>query len=159
MLQLFQALVQRIDDQAQTSPNNSYFNGSPSSPYSDEGGFPAQYQPSDAINSSFNNYGLSAYGGNPTLASFMTNQLRIGNMPTSNGKSTAGGGLQAPYVDPMYLLHMRTPEYVAGQLGAFNDLAADRNYLGNCNEWSQIIVPSLSSNRGSFVNNETETPC
>ncbi|KAI5443764.1 hypothetical protein KIW84_012422 [Lathyrus oleraceus] len=61
-----------------TSPNNSYFNGSPSSPYSGGGG-------------------LSWCGGNPALASFMTNQLGIGN----NGKSTAGGGLQAPYVDPL----------------------------------------------------------
>ncbi|KAI5389462.1 hypothetical protein KIW84_074935 [Lathyrus oleraceus] len=44
---------------------------------------------------------------------------------------------------------MRTPEYAAAQLGAFNDPTADKNYLGNCNEWGQIVVPSLSSNRGN----------
>ncbi|KAI5418279.1 hypothetical protein KIW84_042783 [Lathyrus oleraceus] len=70
-------------DSRHNIPNNSYFNGSPSSPYNGGGGLPAQYQPSDGTNSSFNSYGLSGYGGNPALASFMTNPLGIGNMPTS----------------------------------------------------------------------------
>ncbi|KAI5418278.1 hypothetical protein KIW84_042782 [Lathyrus oleraceus] len=70
--------------------------------------------------------------------------------PGMDSRILGDGGLQAPYVDPMYLQYMRTPEYAAAPLGAFNDPTADKNYLGNCNEWSQIVVPSLSSNRGSY---------
>ncbi|CAJ2660904.1 unnamed protein product [Trifolium pratense] len=103
------------------SPNNSYFKGSPGSPYGGGGGFPAQYQPSDGPNSPFNNYGPSGgYGGNPAVASFMANQL-----------GTGGGALQTPYVDPMYPQYTRTPEYAAAQLAALNDPSVDRNYLGN----------------------------
>jgi pumilio RNA-binding family len=47
------------------------------------------------------------------------------------GNQIAGGALQSPYVDPMYLQYMRTPEYAAAQLAALNDPSVDRNYLGN----------------------------
>ncbi|KAI5409636.1 hypothetical protein KIW84_055176 [Lathyrus oleraceus] len=43
--------------------------------------------------------------------------------------------------DPMCLQLTRTIEYIAAQLGAFNDPTADGNCLGNYNEWSQKIVP------------------
>ncbi|XP_004486985.1 pumilio homolog 2-like [Cicer arietinum] len=152
------------------SPNNSYFKGSPSSAYSGGGGLPAQFQASDGTNSTYNNYGLSGYGGNPAGASFMANQLGTGNLPplfenvaaasamaspgmdsrilggglasgvaspsdvhslSRIGNPIASGALQAPFVDPMYLQYMRTPEYATAQLAALNDPSVDRNYLGN----------------------------
>jgi pumilio RNA-binding family len=122
------------------------------------------------MNSSFNNYGLGGYAGNPALTSLMTNQYGTSNLPplfenvaaasamaspgmdsrilgaglASGGSSPdvhslgrmgnqiAGGALQAPFVDPMYLQYMRTSEYAAAQLAALNDPSVvDRNYLGN----------------------------
>ncbi|XP_027340069.1 pumilio homolog 2-like isoform X2 [Abrus precatorius] len=47
------------------------------------------------------------------------------------GNQLAGGALQTPFVDPMYLQYMRTSEYAAAQLAALNDPSADRNYLSN----------------------------
>lgn len=47
------------------------------------------------------------------------------------GSQMAGGGLQTPFVDPMYLQYLRTSEYAAAQLAALNDPSADRSYLGN----------------------------
>ncbi|XP_061337907.1 pumilio homolog 2-like isoform X2 [Gastrolobium bilobum] len=151
------------------SPNNSYFRGSPTSPFSGGGALPAQYQSLDGSNSSFTNYGLSGYAGNPALSSLMASQLGTGNLPPlfenvaaasamapgidtrilggglasgvaapsdmhshgRMGNQIAGGALQAPFVDPMYLQYMRTSEYAAAQLAALNDLSADRNYFGN----------------------------
>ncbi|XP_043815465.1 pumilio homolog 2 isoform X2 [Manihot esculenta] len=46
------------------------------------------------------------------------------------GSPMAGGTLQAPFVDPLYLQYLRTPEYAA-HLAALNDPSIDRNYLGN----------------------------
>ncbi|KAI4334550.1 hypothetical protein L6164_019229 [Bauhinia variegata] len=46
------------------------------------------------------------------------------------GNQIGGGALQAPFVDPMYLQYLRTPEYAA-QLAALNDPSVDRNFLGN----------------------------
>ena len=151
-------------------PNNSYFKGSPTSPFSGGGGLPVQYQPLDGTNSSFTNYGLSGYAGNPALASMMANQLGTGNLPPlfenvaaasamgapgidsrilggglasgaaapsdvhshgRMGNQIAGGALQSPFVDPMYLQYMRTSDYAAAQLAALNDPSVDRNYLGN----------------------------
>ncbi|KAL5082539.1 hypothetical protein RYX36_010960 [Vicia faba] len=85
------------------SPNNSYFNGSPSSPYSGGGGLPAQYQTSDGSNSSFNNYGLSGYGGNPALASFMANQLGTGNLPPLFENVAAASAMASPGMDSRIL--------------------------------------------------------
>ncbi|CAN1846740.1 Pumilio homolog 2 [Linum perenne] len=47
------------------------------------------------------------------------------------GSPIAGSASQAPYVDPLYLQYMRTPEYAAAQLAALNDPMGDGNYLGN----------------------------
>ncbi|XP_021640133.2 pumilio homolog 2 isoform X2 [Hevea brasiliensis] len=47
------------------------------------------------------------------------------------GSPMAGSTLQAPFVDPLYLQYLRTPEYAAAQLAALNDPSVDRNYLGN----------------------------
>ncbi|KAJ9146687.1 hypothetical protein P3X46_028922 [Hevea brasiliensis] len=47
------------------------------------------------------------------------------------GSPMAGSALQAPFVDPLYLQYLRTPEYAAAQLAALNDPSVDRNYLGN----------------------------
>ncbi|CAN0854310.1 Pumilio homolog 2 [Linum grandiflorum] len=47
------------------------------------------------------------------------------------GSPIAGSASQAPYVDPLYLQYLRTPEYAAAQLAALNDPAGDGNYLGN----------------------------
>ncbi|KAJ6315715.1 hypothetical protein OIU78_019060 [Salix suchowensis] len=44
--------------------------------------------------------------------------------------SIAGSALQAPYVDPMHLQYLRTPDYASTQLAAINDPSIDRNYLG-----------------------------
>ncbi|KAF5446886.1 hypothetical protein F2P56_032482 [Juglans regia] len=46
------------------------------------------------------------------------------------GNQMAGNGVQASFVDPMYLQYLRTSEYAA-QLAALNDPSLDRNYLGN----------------------------
>ncbi|KAK7261505.1 hypothetical protein RIF29_27819 [Crotalaria pallida] len=61
--------------------NNSYYKGSPTSPFSGGGGLPVQYQPLDGTNSSYTNYCLNGYAGNPTLASLMANQHGTGNLP------------------------------------------------------------------------------
>ncbi|KAG8660191.1 pumilio homolog 2 [Manihot esculenta] len=47
------------------------------------------------------------------------------------GSPMAGSTLQAPFVDPLYLQYLRTPEYAAAQLAALNDPSVDRSYLGN----------------------------
>ncbi|KAK2435937.1 pumilio protein [Trifolium repens] len=164
------SLRRQVELQNSTAPNNSYFKGSPTSQFSG-GNLPAQqYQSVDGMNSSFNNYGLGGYAGNPALTSLMTNQYGTSNLPplfenvaaasamaspgmdsrilgaglASGGSSPdvhslgrmgnqiAGGALQAPFVDPMYLQYMRTSEYAAAQLAALNDPSVvDRNYLGN----------------------------
>ncbi|GAU17306.1 hypothetical protein TSUD_110230 [Trifolium subterraneum] len=86
------------------SPNNSYFKGSPGSPYSGGGGFPAQYQPSDRPNSPFNNYGPSGgYGGNPAVASFMANQLGTGNLPPLFENVAAASAMASPGMDSRIL--------------------------------------------------------
>ncbi|CAL5211569.1 unnamed protein product [Lathyrus oleraceus] len=165
------SLHRQVELQNSSAPsNNSYFKGSPTSHFSGGGNLPAQYQGIDGMNSSFTNYGVSGYAGNPALTSLMTNQYGTGNLPPlfenvaaasamaspgmdsrflgvglasgagspsdvhslgRMGNQIAGGGLQAPFVDPMYLQYMRTSEYTAAQLAALNDPSVDRNYLGN----------------------------
>lgn len=65
--------------------------------------------------------------GGPNLAAAASESHNLGRL----GSPIAGSGLQAPYVDPMYLQYLRTSEYAAAQLGALNDPSVDRNYLGN----------------------------
>ncbi|KAK1588229.1 hypothetical protein Q3G72_021157 [Acer saccharum] len=64
-----------------------------------------------------------APGQNLTAASESHNLSRMGSQ-------MAGGALQTPYVDPMYLQYLRTSEYAA-QLAAVNDPSVDRNFVGN----------------------------
>ncbi|KAI5603438.1 hypothetical protein BDE02_01G219000 [Populus trichocarpa] len=64
-------------------------------------------------------------GTNLTAASLESYNLGRGGSPI------AGSALQAPFVDPMYLQYLRTPDYAATQLSAINDPSLDRNYLGN----------------------------
>ncbi|XP_031249420.1 pumilio homolog 2 [Pistacia vera] len=147
--------------------NNSYLKGSPTSTLNGGSGLPAQYQHIDGMQ----NYGLSGYSLNPSLASVMAGQLGAGNMPplyenvaaasamavhgmdsrvlggglaagqnlnaasdshnlSRIGSQMAGGAVQAPFVDPMYLQYLRTSDYAA-QLAALNDPSVDRNFLGN----------------------------
>ncbi|KAF5744585.1 Pumilio 2 isoform 1 [Tripterygium wilfordii] len=47
------------------------------------------------------------------------------------GSPMAGSALEAPFVDPMYLQYLRTPEFAAAQLAALNDSSMDGNYGGN----------------------------
>ncbi|KAL6204537.1 hypothetical protein ACLB2K_021804 [Fragaria x ananassa] len=63
----------------------------------------------------------------PNLAAAASDSHNLGRL----GSPIAGNGLQAPYVDPMYLQYLRTSEYAAAQLAALNDPSVDRNYLGN----------------------------
>lgn len=65
--------------------------------------------------------------GGPNLTAAASESHNLGRL----GSPIAGSGLQAPYVDPMYLQYLRTSEYAAAQLGALNDPSVDRNYLGN----------------------------
>ncbi|KAF5751430.1 Pumilio 2 isoform 1 [Tripterygium wilfordii] len=58
------------------------------------------------------------------LASESQNHGRVGS-------PMAGSALQGPFVDPMYLQYLRTPEFAAAQLAALNDSSIDRNYGGN----------------------------
>ncbi|KAK7404548.1 hypothetical protein VNO78_05500 [Psophocarpus tetragonolobus] len=83
--------------------NNSYFKGSPTSHFSRGGSLPPQFQPLDATNSSFNNYGLSGYAGNPALASFMTNQLGTGNLPPLFENVAAASAMASPGMDSRIL--------------------------------------------------------
>ncbi|KAL5580948.1 hypothetical protein UlMin_013390 [Ulmus minor] len=63
----------------------------------------------------------------PNLAAAASESHNLGRMG-----SPVAGGLQPPYVDPMYLQYLRTSEYAAAaQLAALNDASADRSYLGN----------------------------
>ncbi|BFG34086.1 hypothetical protein CerSpe_203600 [Prunus speciosa] len=63
----------------------------------------------------------------PNLAAAASESHNLGRL----GSPIAGSGLQAPFVDPMYLQYLRTSEYAAAQLAALNDPSVDRNYLGN----------------------------
>ncbi|CAB4282412.1 unnamed protein product [Prunus armeniaca] len=63
----------------------------------------------------------------PNLAAAASESHNLGRL----GSPIAGSGLQAPFVDPMYLQYLRTSEYAAAQLAALNDPSMDRNYLGN----------------------------
>ncbi|KAL5169352.1 Pumilio 2 [Glycine soja] len=94
------SLDRQVELQKSTVPsNNSYFKGSPTSHFSRGGSMPPQYQPLDSTNSSFGNYGLSGYAGNPALASLMTNQLGTGNLPPLFENVAAASAMASPGMD------------------------------------------------------------
>ncbi|XP_027345775.1 pumilio homolog 2-like [Abrus precatorius] len=98
------SLDRQVELQKSTVPSsNSYFKGSPTSHFSGGGSLPPQYQPLDSTNSSFNNYGLSGYAGNPALASLMTNQLSTGNLPPLFENVAAASAMAAPGMDSRIL--------------------------------------------------------
>ncbi|KAL9296588.1 hypothetical protein ACSQ67_022484 [Phaseolus vulgaris] len=98
------SLDRQVDLQKSNVPsNNSYFKGSPTSHFSRGGNLPLQYQPLDGSNSSFSNYGLSGYAGNPALASLMTNQLGTGNLPPLFETVAAASAIAAPGMDSRIL--------------------------------------------------------
>ncbi|KAL2508417.1 Pumilio-like protein 2 [Forsythia ovata] len=63
-------------------------------------------------------------GSNLGAVAFEQNLSRMGNQMSRNV-------LQAPLVDPLYLQYLKTAEYAASQVAAFNDPSADVNYMGN----------------------------
>lgn len=90
------SLDRQVEQQKSTVPsNNSYFKGSPASHFGGGGSLPAQYQPMDGMNSSFANYGLSGYGGNPALASLMTSQFGTGNLPAMAASAMGAPGMDS----------------------------------------------------------------
>ncbi|RZB74534.1 pumilio homolog 2-like [Glycine soja] len=98
------SLDRQVELQKSTVPsNNSYFKGSPTSHFSGGGSMPPQYQPLDGTNSSFTNYGMSGYAGNPALASLMTNQLGTGNLPPLFQNVAAASAMAAPGMDSRIL--------------------------------------------------------
>ncbi|KAG4386840.1 hypothetical protein AAZX31_11G133100 [Glycine max] len=91
------SLDRQVELQKSTVPsNNSYFKGLSTSHFSRGGSMPPQYQPLDSTNSSFGNYGLSGYAGNPALASLMTNQLGTGNLPPLFENVAAASAMASP---------------------------------------------------------------
>ncbi|CAN1846746.1 Pumilio homolog 1 [Linum perenne] len=109
--------------QADVHHGNSYLNGSPPFNLNSRSSLqqPA-YQHLDSMNSSLLNYGMGGYSVNPALNSESHNFRRLGS-------PIAGSASQAPYVDPLYLQYMRTPEYAAAQLAALNDPISYMNLL------------------------------
>ncbi|KAL2328774.1 hypothetical protein Fmac_022201 [Flemingia macrophylla] len=98
------SLDRQVELQKSTVPShNSYFKGSPTSHFSRGGSSPPQYQPLDGTNSSFANYGLSGFAGNPALASLMTNQLGTGNLPPLFENVAAASAMGAPGMDSRIL--------------------------------------------------------
>ncbi|KAF7823717.1 pumilio-like protein 2-like [Senna tora] len=85
------------------SSTNMYFKGLPTSPFSGGGNLPSQYQSLDGTNSSFTNYGLSGYAGNPALASLMANQLGTGNLPHLFENVAATSAMATPGMDSRIL--------------------------------------------------------
>ncbi|XP_065877724.1 pumilio homolog 2-like isoform X2 [Euphorbia lathyris] len=66
-------------------------------------------------------------GSGANLTANTTESHNLGRV----GSPMAGSALQAPFVDPLYLQYMRSPDYAAAQLAALNDPSVDRNYLGS----------------------------
>ncbi|KAL2455069.1 Pumilio2 [Abeliophyllum distichum] len=63
-------------------------------------------------------------GSNLGAVAFEQNLGRMGNQMSRNV-------LQAPLVDPLYLQYLKTAEYAASQVAAFNEPSVDVNYMGN----------------------------
>ncbi|KAF5727372.1 Pumilio 2 isoform 1 [Tripterygium wilfordii] len=70
-------------------------------------------------------------GGGFTPGSNLASVASISQNHGRVGSPMAGNALQAPFVDPMYLQYLRTPEFASAQLAALNDSSMDRNYGGN----------------------------
>ncbi|KAG8495029.1 hypothetical protein CXB51_012688 [Gossypium anomalum] len=66
-------------------------------------------------------------GSGQNISSAASESLNLGRV----GSQIAGNALQAPFVDPMYLQYLRTSDYPAAQLPAFNEPCMDRNFLGD----------------------------
>ncbi|MBA0807272.1 hypothetical protein Gohar_023086, partial [Gossypium harknessii] len=66
-------------------------------------------------------------GSGQNISSAVSESPNLGRV----GSQIAGNALQAPFVDPMYLQYLRTSDYPAAQLPAFNDPCMDRNFLGD----------------------------
>ncbi|XP_051134511.1 pumilio homolog 2-like [Andrographis paniculata] len=141
--------------------NNSYLKGYSNTGMNGGGVLLSQNQHLDSPNSSFSHYGLSGYPmspisgqlGSPNLPPLFENAAAASVMAVpgmdsrmfggSNvgataeqslnriGSPMAGGGLQGPYLDPLYLQYMRSAEYAASQVAALNDPSVDRNLMGN----------------------------
>ncbi|XP_073022616.1 pumilio homolog 2-like [Primulina eburnea] len=124
------------------------------------GGLLSQYQHFGSPNSSFSNYGLSAYPmspipgqlGSPNLPPLFENaaasalaapgmdSIMLGGSDLGSaaaqqnlsrmGNQMAGSALQAQYVDPLYLQYLSTADYAA-QVASLNDPSVDRNYIGD----------------------------
>lgn len=85
------------------------------------------------------------------LASGQSESHNLGRI----GSQMAGGGLQTPFMDPMYLQYLRTSEYAAAQLAPLNDPSADRSYLGNSYmnllELQKAYLALLSPQKSQYV--------
>ncbi|KAK7262492.1 hypothetical protein RJT34_30066 [Clitoria ternatea] len=98
------SLDRQVELQKSNVPsNNSYFKGSPTSHFSGGGSLSPQFQPLDGTNTSFTNYGLSGYAGNPALASLMTNQLGAATLPPLFENVAAASAMAAPGMDSRIL--------------------------------------------------------
>ncbi|WCJ20487.1 pumilio 2 [Euphorbia peplus] len=89
-------------------------------------------------------------GSGANLTANTTDTHNFGRM----GSPMAGSAHQTPYVDPLYLQYMRSPDYAAAaQLAALNDPSVDRNYLGssymNLLELQKAYVGALLSSQKS----------
>ncbi|PIN25293.1 Translational repressor Pumilio/PUF3 and related RNA-binding proteins (Puf superfamily) [Handroanthus impetiginosus] len=116
------------------SPNSSFSNyglsGYPMSPLAGQLGspnLPPLFENAAAAASAMAVPGLDSrmLGGSNlgAAAAAEQNLSRIGN-------HMAGSGLQAPFVDPLYLQYLRTADYTA-QVAALSDPSVDGNYMGN----------------------------
>ncbi|GAV78293.1 PUF domain-containing protein/NABP domain-containing protein [Cephalotus follicularis] len=98
---------------------NSYLKGSPTSTLN--GGLPAQYQHADGANSSYPNYGLSGYSGNPALASMMASQFGTGNLPPLYENVAAASAMAVTGMDSRVL---------GGVLGSGQNIGSESHNLG-----------------------------
>ncbi|KAH8499162.1 hypothetical protein H0E87_017903 [Populus deltoides] len=122
---------------------NSYMKGSPTSTLGGGGGLPSQYQHLDGnLPPLFENVAAASAMAMPGMDSRVLGgglgsgaNLTAASLESHNlgrvGSPIAGSALQAPFVDPVYLQYLRTPEYATTQLAAINDPSVDRSYLGN----------------------------
>lgn len=115
------------------SPNSSFSNyglsGYPMSPISGQLG-------SSNLPPLFENAAAASAMAVPGMDSRMLGGMNLGGATAEQnlgrmGNQMQGSGLQAPFVDPLYMQYLRTAEYAAAQVAALNDPSLDRNYMGN----------------------------
>ncbi|KAL5709531.1 hypothetical protein ACHQM5_020211 [Ranunculus cassubicifolius] len=70
------------------------------------------------------------YGGGLPAGANLLGAAELQNL-SRMGNHMAGGALQLPLVDPLYLQYLRTAEYAAAQAAALSDPSVDGNYVGN----------------------------